>query len=66
MQPVTLIVIGAGGRGATYAEYAIHHPEEISRFLVHEGFPPARLTVEEEDLESYFLRIIETKGEMIQ
>lgn len=29
MQPVTLIVIGAGGRGATYAEYAIHHPEEV-------------------------------------
>lgn len=29
MQPVKLIVIGAGGRGSTYAEYAIHHPEEV-------------------------------------
>lgn len=29
MQPVKLMVIGAGGRGSTYAEYAIHHPEEV-------------------------------------
>lgn len=45
-----------------YDKEAIYHPEAISRFLVFEGFPPSRLTVEEEDLESYFLRIIESKG----
>lgn len=42
---------------------AIQHPEEISRFLVNEGFPPMQLTVEGEDLESYFLRVIREKGE---
>lgn len=59
-------VLNKNGLIESYDKKAIHHPEEISRFLVHEGFPPTRLTVEEEDLESYFLRIIETKGEMTQ
>lgn len=48
-----------------YDKKAVSHPELVSHFLVHEGFPPTRLTVEEEDLESYFLRIIESKGELI-
>lgn len=42
---------------------AIHHPDSISSLLVHEGFPPTRLTVEKENLESYFLRVIKEKGE---
>lgn len=42
---------------------AIQHPDEVSRLLVSEGFPPTQLTVEEENLESYFLRIIDGKGE---
>lgn len=29
MPPVTLIVIGAGSRGATYAGYAAQHPEQV-------------------------------------
>ena len=45
---------------------AILQPDEVARFLVQEGLPPTRLTVEEENLESYFLRIIERKGEMSQ
>lgn len=42
---------------------AIRHPESIARFLVYAGIPPTRLTVEEEDLESHFLRAIEKKGD---
>jgi predicted dehydrogenase len=29
MPPVQLIVIGAGGRGRNYAEYALHYPHEV-------------------------------------
>ncbi len=29
MDPVRLIVVGAGGRGSGYATYARHHPEEL-------------------------------------
>lgn len=59
-------VLNKNGLIESYNKKAIDHPEKISRFLVYEGFPPTRLTVEEEDLESYFLRIIETKGEVVQ
>jgi len=38
---------------------AINHPEEIAAILVYAGLSPTLLKVEEEDLESYFLRIIE-------
>jgi ABC-2 type transport system ATP-binding protein len=41
---------------------AISNPENIASLLVHEGYPPAMLKVEEENLESYFLRIIEKNG----
>jgi ABC-2 type transport system ATP-binding protein len=37
---------------------ATDHPEYIARILVQAGFPPTLLKVEEEDLESYFLRTI--------
>ncbi len=37
---------------------AIEHPENIASVLVRAGLPPTLLKVEEEDLESYFLRII--------
>ncbi len=43
-------------------EKAIDHPEDIATVLVNAGFPPTLLKVEEEDLESYFLRIIGMKG----
>jgi len=36
----------------------INHPEHIASILVHAGLPPTLLKVEEEDLESYFLRMI--------
>src|SRR5690625_274876 len=45
---------------------AIRNPDEISRLLVYKGFPPTKLTVKEENLESHFLKIIERKGEKLQ
>ncbi len=47
-----------------YDEQAIDHPEELATILVNAGFPPTMLKVEEEDLESYFLRTIGMKRGM--
>jgi ABC-2 type transport system ATP-binding protein len=44
------------------SEKAIEHPEDIATMLVHAGLPPTLLRVEEEDLESYFLRTIGMRG----
>jgi len=41
---------------------AIAEPGEIATLLVHAGHPPDCLQVEEENLESYFLRKINMKG----
>jgi ABC-2 type transport system ATP-binding protein len=43
-------------------EPAVEHPEEIATMLVKAGIPPFLLKVEEEDLESYFLRTIGMEG----
>ncbi|WP_246516542.1 ABC transporter ATP-binding protein [Salicibibacter cibarius] len=45
---------------------AIQDPDKISRLLVYKGFPPTKLTVKEENLESHFLNIIERGGETLQ
>ena len=42
---------------------AIENPAGVATLLVGAGYPPSLLKVEEEDLESYFLRIIGMKGE---
>jgi ABC-2 type transport system ATP-binding protein len=41
---------------------AINHSEKINMMLVNAGCPPSMLKIDEEDLESYFLRIIENDG----
>ncbi|HAN19569.1 MAG: bacitracin ABC transporter ATP-binding protein [Bacteroidetes bacterium GWC2_33_15] len=41
---------------------AIEHPEQIATILVNAGCPPSLLKVDEENLESYFLRTIEMNG----
>lgn len=38
---------------------AVIRPDEVATILVNAGCPPTTLIVEEEDLESYFLRIVE-------
>ncbi|GAA3622848.1 ABC transporter ATP-binding protein [Nonomuraea rosea] len=39
-------------------EHALARPEEVATVLVQAGLPPTKLLIEEEDLETYFLRII--------
>ncbi|MFD2043448.1 ABC transporter ATP-binding protein [Ornithinibacillus salinisoli] len=46
----------------TQSEDAVNHPENIAKALVKGNHPPTLLLVEEEDLESYFLRVIGEKG----
>ena len=41
---------------------AILNPDKVSSLMVSSGFPPTMLCVEEEDLESFFLRMIRMKG----
>ena len=43
-------------------EDAIGKPDTIATILVNAGCPPTLLKVEEEDLETYFLRTIGLKG----
>ncbi len=46
------------------SEQAIRHPENIAKLLVQADLPPTLLKVEEENLESYFLRTIGVIGGM--
>lgn len=46
------------GRLEVTSEHAIRHPEQIAQLLVHADLPPSLLKVEEESLESYFLRSV--------
>jgi len=41
---------------------SISNPENIAKLLVNNGFPPALLKVDEEDLEAFFLRTIKAGG----
>jgi len=43
-------------------DFAIQKPDKVATILVNAGCPPTLLQVEEEDLESFFLRTIEMKG----
>lgn len=43
-------------------ERAIRHPEVIAKLLIREDIPLSLLKVEEEDLESYFIKIVGAKG----
>lgn len=43
-------------------DYAIARPEEISAMLASKELPPKKVVVEEEDLEHYFFRIIQTNS----
>ena len=43
-------------------QLALDHPEKISSLLVSQKLPPLKIVVEEEDLEHYFFRIIQTNN----
>ncbi len=59
------VAISADGALEISTENAISHPEEIATALVTAGLPPTLLKVEEEDLESYFLRAIGMTGGLL-
>jgi len=59
------IINSENGTIETTEERAINHPDEVASLLVNAGVPPTLLKVEVEDLESYFLRTIATKGEVL-
>jgi len=42
---------------------AIKHPDEVATILVRAGSPPSKLTVEQGNLESYFLKLVGMKEE---
>jgi len=41
---------------------AILNPDKVATLLVNSGYPPTMLNVNEEDLETFFLRVIRMKG----
>ncbi|HEV2088755.1 MAG TPA: ABC transporter ATP-binding protein [Cryptosporangiaceae bacterium] len=43
-------------------ERSVRQPEEIATMLVRAGCPPTRLAVEQDDLETYFLRLVGANG----
>jgi ABC-2 type transport system ATP-binding protein len=56
------VKLAEGGFLEVTGKDAISNPENVASLLVHKGYPPTLLKVEEEDLESYFLRVIEKNG----
>lgn len=40
-------------------DWALRHPDEVATTLVRAGAPPTRLAVVSEDLEAYFLRLVD-------
>lgn len=45
---------------------AVDHPDDIARLLVGSGVSPTRLSVEQEDLEAHFMRVIGQGNEDLQ
>jgi ABC-2 type transport system ATP-binding protein len=58
-QPAVML---ADGRLELKTESAIERPEDICSLLVQAGTPPTQLSVEEEELEQYFLRLVGLEG----
>ncbi len=50
--------VSGSGIFEIFDDRAVDHPEEIASMLVHAGNPPRLLKVEEEDLETYFLKTV--------
>jgi ABC-2 type transport system ATP-binding protein len=53
----------AGGILELKLPSAIERPDNIASLLVQEGAAPMQLLVEEEELEQYFLRLVESNGD---
>jgi ABC-2 type transport system ATP-binding protein len=44
---------------------AINNPDRVASLLVHAGYPPVMLKIEEEELEAYFLRLTVRNGGLV-
>jgi ABC-2 type transport system ATP-binding protein len=53
-----MISTTAQGRLLVREERAVTHPDEIVRLLVGAGVPPTHVSVEQEDLETHFFRLV--------
>ena len=56
------VLISEEGVLEVLGKTAIENPDRIAVILVNSGFPPTLLQVDEEDLETFFLRVIRMKG----
>ena len=52
-----------GGTIEISQQLALEHPEQVTALLAKKGLPPTSIVVNEEDLEHYFLRIIQTSNQ---
>lgn len=62
---VTVQDINIGGKSCPLQiqdENAVYNPGQIATLLVNSGHPPTLLKVQKENLEKYFLRVIEEIG----
>jgi ABC-2 type transport system ATP-binding protein len=50
-------VTGADHRLTLTGQHALEHPDDVATLLVNAGHPPTHLVIDEEDLESFFLRL---------
>jgi ABC-2 type transport system ATP-binding protein len=50
-------ITGTDHRLVLTGQQAREHPEDVATLLVHAGHPPTHLAIDEEDLESFFLRL---------
>lgn len=56
-------ILAENGKIRLLGEDAIGHPETANQLLVEAGYAPSTLVVEEEELEDYFLRILEERSD---
>jgi ABC-2 type transport system ATP-binding protein len=55
-------VTGADRRLILTGRQALERPDDVATLLVHAGHPPTHLAIDEEDLESFFLRMTGQEG----
>ena len=56
------VAVGPHGAFEIEADRATAHPDDVARLLVRAEAPPTRLDVVQEDLETYFLRLVRAES----
>jgi ABC-2 type transport system ATP-binding protein len=57
-----MVILREEGNLEVRGKDSLTEPEMISEFLVQSGYAPSLIKVEQEDLETFFLRFIYMKG----